>query len=119
MAYLIAILCLAMIAGVLFVVSIRDSVKKGYEDYEDRTIGQLKEGLADNLLFINPEKLFFITLILTVVISVSFYFLFGFFFAAVAALIAVLLPEDQARQAFYLPTTRLLEYSGHVFAGRQ
>lgn len=87
------ILVLALIATALFLWGIKEYLYKSYSDYETKSVEQIQAGLADNLLFMDPQKLFILTLGATAIAGVIVYFIYGVVVAAIAMIGVALTPR--------------------------
>ncbi|MGH1543272.1 MAG: type II secretion system F family protein [Arenicella sp.] len=87
------ILILALIAAGALFLGIKEYLYKSYTDYEARSVKQIKSGLADNLLFMDPQKLFIFTLGLTFVVGVVIYFIYNAVIALLVMVFAAFLPK--------------------------
>ena len=93
MMHVVLVMVLGMIAVCLFIFSMRDTVKRGYEEYEDRALDQIKQGLSDNLLFVDPKKLFFATLLFSLVIGIFLFAAYGLVVAGIGVFFCAFLPQ--------------------------
>jgi len=88
----IGILVLTLVAAIAFIWGAKEFLYKGYDRYESKSVKNIQSGLSDNLLFMDPQKLFLITMASSFVAGLIVYAFKGIILAMLFMVGVALLP---------------------------